>query len=117
MVRTVSALVCLLVLSEFSVDASGWPIPAGAIGMVILAGWFWRSGTCDTDCGRLFEAITPHVPLLFVPAAVGVIAELSIVSQFWGYFAFAIVFGTAAALLATGLVASLAITFLNRRRT
>jgi holin-like protein len=72
----------------------------------VLAAMFKTAGAPDPNLSRIFDGIAPHVPLLFVPAAVGVVAHLESVSSFWPHFAAAILIGTAATLVVTGLCAT-----------
>lgn len=52
----------------------------------------------------LFDAVAPRFQLLFVPAAVGVVANLDLLAASWISFAAAIVAGTAIAIVVTGLL-------------
>jgi holin-like protein len=66
---------------------------------------------------RLFETVAPHFPLFFIPAAVGVVASIELLSQTWLFFVAAIVFSTAVTIAVTGYLAQLLLERLRRSRT
>ncbi|WP_278235826.1 CidA/LrgA family protein [Isoptericola sp. AK164] len=66
-------------------SAVGWPVPGGIIGMVLLLAllrtpWGERLERCLGGIGAVLVAL---LPLLLVPVAVGVVAELTLLRQQW----------------------------------
>ncbi len=49
------------------------PIPGPVIGLVLLLGFLIRRGKVDAPIDTVAAALTKHLGLLFVPAAVGVV--------------------------------------------
>lgn len=99
-------VIALLILGDAVTSAYGLPVPGPAVGLFALTLWFvWRGGTPDAEVAALFDAAAPRFQLLFVPAAVGLVANLDLLADSLVFFAVAIIGGTAAALVATGLIA------------
>ena len=99
-------VVSLLVLGDVLAAVSELLVPGPAVGLFALALWFvWRGGTPDAEVAALFDAAAPRFQLFFVPAAVGVVANLDLLANSLLFFALAIIGGTAAALVVTGLIA------------
>ena len=78
------------------------PVPGAAIGMLMLAGVFAVRGAADPASGRIFDVTAPHIPLFFVPAAAGIVADADLLTRAWLSVCVAIVLGTAVTLIATG---------------
>lgn len=100
-----AAALALTVLGDVVAESLALPVPGAAVGLGILACVFVAQGGADAASGQLFDVISPHLPLLFIPAAAGVVANLDLLSQTWMPVAVAIVVGTAITLIVTGLVA------------
>lgn len=105
MFKSLAIVLVLAAVGDELVDAFQAPLPGAAIGMIFLVGWFAMRGGPDASSARLFDGVAPHLPLFFVPAAVGIIASAELLSQAWLYIALAIAFGTAATIAVTGMVA------------
>jgi len=106
MMKALTVVVALLIVGDVLAGLSALPVPGPAIGLFALTLWFvWRGGTPDAEVAALFDAAAPRFQLFFVPAAVGVVANLDLLANALVFFALAIVGGTAAALVATGLIA------------
>lgn len=105
MIAALARLVAFLVLGETLIEVLQFPIPGAVLGLLALAVLFATSGGPDRATAVAFDAISRHVPLCFVPAAVGVIASLDELRQLWISVAVAVVFGTASTLLVVGYIA------------
>ncbi len=103
-------LFCQLI-GEIIVRMAELPIPGPVIGMVILfCGLALRQqmpSRLETVGGFLHR----YLPLLFVPAGVGIITNLDLLIAFWAPFAGAIIIGTVTTIAVTALIMQL----LNRR--
>lgn len=73
--------------------------------MLLLAIVFARRRGPGESMARLFDGLAPHLPLFFVPAAVGIVASVKLLSQAWVHIAVAIALGTAVTIATTGWVA------------
>lgn len=105
MIHALAFVFGLLLLGEIFAAVSGLPVPGAALGLAALAAAIASSGGPSSEMGRLFDAVAPHVPLLFVPATVSVIARLDDIAQVWAYLAVAAIPGTALTLAVAGLAA------------
>jgi holin-like protein len=105
MLKAISLVLALLILGNTVVDAAGLPFPGAVIGLIALAFYFFWNGDLDLRTARLFDAISPVFPMFFVPAAVGIVANVAMLSSAWLHVATAITLGTATTIAATGLIA------------
>ena len=104
MVRSAAIVLILLICGDAIVERFELPVPGAAIGLVALATAFWAIGGPDKGSEELFDFAAPYFPLFFVPAAVGVVANLEVLAIAWVHVATAIIAGTAATLLVTGWI-------------
>jgi holin-like protein len=105
-------ILCCQLGGEIIARLAGLPIPGPVIGMVILfCGLVVRGGTpkgLEDSAGLLLR----NLPLLFVPAGVGVIAYMDLLRKSWAAITGAIIIGTVLTIAVTGLVMQL----LNRQQ-
>lgn len=104
MVKSAAIVLLLLIVGDAVAEAFALPVPGAALGLATLTAAFAIRGGPDPGSEELFDFATPYFPLFFVPAAVGVVASLDVLSAAWVHLIAAIVFGTAATLLVTGVV-------------
>lgn len=79
------------------------PIPGPVVGLVVAFLIFVRFDGPTPAASTLFDMMIPHAPVFFVPAGVGVVAHADLISASWVPIIFAILVGTAIALVATGI--------------
>lgn len=91
-------------------------MPGPAIGLLALTTLSCCRGGPDDATGRLFEATCPHFPVLFVPAAVGVVATVEKLALLWPLLVAAVVLGTLATIVVTTLSAQALLQSAARRR-
>jgi holin-like protein len=103
MILSAAVVLVLFIAGDTLVDNFSLPIPGATLGLVLLTGFFAYRGGPDSGSEDLFDFAVPYFPLFFVPAAVGVIGSIDILVSAWPHVLFAIVFGTAIALVCTGL--------------
>jgi holin-like protein len=84
-------------------DAAPASGPGAIIGLLCAAGYFLWRGSTDPAMAKLFDALIPHAPILFVPAGAGVVANLDVIAGGFLAIVTVITLGTVATLLATGL--------------
>ncbi len=106
----------LLVAADFVVDVLHAPVPGPAVGMVAMALYFVVRGAPTPSAARLFDTMIPIAPMFFVPAAVGVVANLDLIMSAWVSIVCAITLGTAATLVIAGLAAQSALRWAGRQR-
>ncbi|MBW4057047.1 MAG: CidA/LrgA family protein [Proteobacteria bacterium] len=87
------------------------PIPGPVIGMVILFCGLVLRKSMPSELETVTGFLHRNLPLLFVPAGVGVIKNLNMLQRYWAPFTGAIIIGTAVTIAVTGVVMQL----LNRR--
>lgn len=104
MIRSAAIVLLLLIFGDAVAEAFSLPIPGAALGLVLLAIAFAVRGGPDHGSAELFDFAAPYFPLFFVPAAVGVVASIEIISVAWVYILTAIFLGTTVTLLITGLI-------------
>jgi putative effector of murein hydrolase LrgA (UPF0299 family) len=69
MIESLALILLLAVVGDGITDALGLPVPGPAIGLLLLTLIFAARKAPDQGSAALFEAISPHFPLFFVPAA------------------------------------------------
>lgn len=104
MIKTILRAICLAVLGDTAADLIDLPVPGATIGMTLLLLIFSIHGGVDPDVSRLFDRMSPHFPLFFVPAAVGVVANADLLANAWFHVAVAIAGGTTVTIVFTGLL-------------
>jgi holin-like protein len=87
------------------------PLPGPVIGMFILAvalvtraqGWIAPTETGPSSLDKTATALISNMGLLFVPAGVGIIAELSVLRRDWFPILTALLMSTVLGLVVTGV--------------
>lgn len=104
-------LLCQLI-GEIITRVTKLPVPGPVIGMVLLFCGLVVRGKMPSELETVGGFLLRYLPLLFVPAGVGVITNLDLLTRSWAPIAGAIIIGTAVTIAITGLVMQ----FLNRRQ-
>ena len=103
-----AAILCLILCQlagQVVSAAARLPVPGPVIGMFLLALLLvLRGGRIPMALDRTAEALVGTMGLLFVPAGVGVIAEVSLLRQQWLPIAAALIGSTVLSVMVTGLV-------------
>ena len=84
----------------------GLPVPGPVLGLLMLLVWLIAGGRRPQQLEPLADSFIRYLPLLFVPAAVGVVQYLDLVSAQGAVLLLVIVLSTLAGLLATVVVFS-----------
>lgn len=112
MIGAIFILLGCELLGELLRSALHLPIPGPVIGMLMLAagmamlrqdqtpGTSTPASPLDRTAGTLLE----HMGLLFIPAGVGIVAEIPVLRQEWLPILAALVFSTVLSLAVTGLM-------------
>ena len=104
-------LICQLV-GEIISWGAGLPVPGPVIGMVILFCILVLRRNTPKGLEEAGAFLLRNLPVLFVPAGVGVVTCLDLLMRSWVPIAAAVVIGTAMTIAVTGLVMA----SLNRRK-
>lgn len=115
MIQAIALVAGLVVAGEATVQALALPLPGPALGLLALTALFCCRGGPDEAMGCLFDTACPYFPVLFVPAAVGVVAMLDNIAGLWPVLVAAVVMGTLVTVLATALAAQLLLAAADRR--
>jgi len=111
MLRYITLILVCQLAGEIAVKIARVPIPGPVVGMVVLFCWL----CCRRKIPEKLEVVTGflhgYLPLLFVPAGVGIITNIDLLINSLIPFSGAIIVGTAMTIAVTGLVMQ----FLNRR--
>ena len=116
MIQAIALILGLVVAGEATVQTLMLPLPGPALGLLALTALFFCRGGPDEATGRLFDAACPHFPVLFVPAAVGVVAALDTLALLWPMLVAAVLLGTLVTVLVTALIAQALLQAAERRR-
>lgn len=103
-------LLCQL-SGEITAKLANIQIPGPVIGMVILFCILCLIGNTPKELEKVTDFLLGFLPLFFVPAGVGVIKSLDVLSKSWIPITLAIIIGTALTIAATGFLMQI----LNRR--
>jgi holin-like protein len=103
MLDSLTLLLLAQLFGEVIVRAIAVPIPGPVLGGALLAVLLaWRgipAALHDTSQGLL-----RHLPLLFVPAGVGIIRQWAVVADYWLALSVALILSTAATIAVTAIV-------------
>lgn len=102
MLKSISLVIILLIAFDVFVSVTGLPVPGAVPAMLVLALLCSAHPDTNSQVSRLFDGIIPVAPMLFVPAAVGIIAKTEAIALGWLPIVLAITVSTALALLVTG---------------
>jgi holin-like protein len=106
----------LIVFGEAVTTALEIPVPGPVVGLLVLAVVFAAREGPTPAMSRMFDAIIPYAPMLFVPAGAGVIAHADAIAANWLAIVSVITLGTFAVLLVTGLIVQALVRMLSARR-
>lgn len=103
MLEALTLIFSCQLLGESLVRLLGLPLPGPVAGMILLfCGLLVRGGIPD-EVGRAAGTLLGHLPLLFVPAGVGVMVHWNLLRGNWLALTVALLVGTLATLLVTAL--------------
>lgn len=80
------------------------PLPGSVIGLALLLVWLAVVRRDQTDLGKVTGWLTVHMPLMFVPAAVGLMEESHLLARYGLAIAVAMVVSTLLTIVVTALV-------------
>lgn len=83
MVQSFLTLLICQAFGELVHRMTGLPLSGSIIGMVILLAWMIMCGGASTELRASAGSLLGYLSLLFVPAAVGVIAYMPVLQRQW----------------------------------
>jgi holin-like protein len=104
MIKALTILIICQLIGEVVAQASGLPLPGPVIGLMLLLGALIVTGGPNRDLETTSRGMLQHLPLLFVPAGVGVVTQLGTLAREWLPITVALIVSTALTLLVTALV-------------
>ena len=113
MIRALTLLFLCQLAGEVVVRAADLAFPGPVLGMALLVGGLFVVGRTGADLDAVADGILKNLSLLFVPAAVGVMQQASLIAENW----VAIFIAVAASTLLTLVVTVLTFRGVARLRT
>lgn len=110
MIQAIAIILSCQLAGEASARALALPVPGPVIGFVLLFLLIWLRPALAETVGPTARGILAHLSLLFVPAGVGVVGNLDLLSRNWLPIAAVLVISTVIAMIAS------AVTFLAVHR-
>ena len=95
MLAFLTLLLCCQLAGELLVALTGLPLPGPVVGMALLFSGLLIRGEVPNGLQDLAGGLLQHLSLLFVPAGVGVMLHLSLISDEWLAISLSLVLSTA----------------------
>lgn len=114
MILAIGMTLTLIILGDAITTLLQLPVPGAIIGLLCAASYFVWRGAPDPAMARMFDAVIPHAPILFVPAGAGVVANLDVIAGGFLAIVSVITLGTAATMLVTGLAMQVLLRWAHR---
>ena len=93
-------------MGVFLMSTAGLALPGAVVGLGLLALLLRFSPRAADGAEALFDRISPHMVLFFVPAGSGIVANADALMDDWLVLVLVVLLGTPAALAAVALAAS-----------
>ena len=104
MIGALAALLAFQLMGEIAIRWSGVPVPGPVVGMLLLfLALCWRK-SLPAPLRATAETLLSHLPLLFVPAGVGIIRHGARLAEEWLAVTVALVLSTLITVAVTALV-------------
>lgn len=101
MLANLTAIVLFEVAGDVLQKLTGVPIPGPVIGMALLLAALILRGRLPDGLERAASGILSYLPMLFVPAGVGVMAHFELIRAEWRSIAIALVVSSLLAIVVT----------------
>ena len=101
MLRTLGLLLGCQLAGEFIARVLGLPIPGPVLGLVILLAALALRPPLASAMRPTTQVILAHLSLMFVPAGVGVIGNLDVLSSDWARLLVVLILSTILSMLVT----------------
>jgi holin-like protein len=90
-----------LCLGEITVHLTKFPIPGAIVGLTLMLIDFSVNRTADRSVAQIFDGVSKHLTILFVPAGAGVVAHGTTLTDGLPIIASAVIGGTMTTLVVT----------------
>lgn len=107
-------LVCQLIGTAIQ-QAFALSIPGAVIGMLLLFACLVLRGKHDDGLGKTANLLLRYLPLLFVPAGVGVMNQFGLIAKEWLPITASLVLSLLATIAFTGIVMQVGLRLTDRR--
>lgn len=101
MLGSLTVIVLFEVAGDFLQKTTGLPIPGPVIGMALLLGALLIYGRLPEPLDRAAGGLLSYLPMLFVPAGVGVMAHFDLLRAEWPAIIVAIAISSVLAIVVT----------------
>jgi holin-like protein len=101
MLGSLTLIVVFEIAGDLCQQVTGLPIPGPVLGMVLLLLFLIAKGGLPEHLDRAANGLLSYLPLLFVPAGVGVMAHFELVRAEWPALVAAILVSSALAIIVT----------------
>ena len=101
MLASLTLIVLFEVAGDLCQQVTGLPIPGPVLGMALLLFFLITKGGLPEQLDRTASGLLSYLPLLFVPAGVGVMAHFDLVLAEWPAIVAAILVSSALAIIVT----------------
>ncbi len=113
MLAALAALLVCQLLGEAIVRVSSMPVPGPVLGMVLLFLAMLARAPLPKELGKTSDGLLKHLSLLFVPAGVGVVQNLTVLGNEGLRLIAVVVLGTIITLAVTALTFEYLARFMN----
>ena len=100
----ITILLIYQLVGEISVLLLGIPVPGPVLGMILLCLTLLLRGRPSPSLDAASSALLSHLPLLFVPAGVGMMAHFDLIADEWIPIAIALLLSTVITMSATAAI-------------
>lgn len=108
MIPALAVLLVFQLIGEILVTMTRVPIPGPVAGLALLFLFLRLRGEMPVALKATAETLLSHLPLLFVPAGVGVMQHFSLLSREWVAILLALAVSTVLSLAVTAIVVQMA---------
>lgn len=104
MIEACALLFLCQLAGEIAVRLTGTPVPGPVIGMIVLLAVLAARGRVPTVLGNTADNLLRNMPLMFVPAGVGILQQLDVVARYGVRLVVVVVVSTLVAMVTTAWV-------------
>lgn len=94
-------LLLYLSVGEIFVRVMHLPLPGSVLGLLLMLTDFRLNGRVDREVERLFDSVSSHFSILFVPAGAGIIVQGEVLADGISVIVISVLAGTLATLFVT----------------
>ena len=90
-----------LCVGEITIHLTGFPMPGAIVGLALMLIDFSVNREADRGVAQIFDGVSKHLTILFVPAGAGVLAHGAVLSAGLPIIASAVIGGTVTTMIVT----------------